>query len=360
MTKNNLGDVQVKLGTLRENVMAETGPSRSIDRKERLEDYAKSPKEKGPASAKKQNVPASPQHSQSIAKPSERNKGKTTRVKKNNDIQVIESDSTALPDLNNSACAVMENGRSSPEINLWGSQDDLHQEEVAPTASTSLSNKQNKNKNHKQNSVKISQRENSAKIENEADKKRSSIYKTLLRASFNFKSLLTRKILLPGKSLKMLFNDEMYTALLQQGGNVKSQTNETFPSLAKWVTSIFGKLYSKLLLKERLAIRIYYSDVPLEEVLDGVQLIEDTVPLNETCISLEDSQSSIIIEIPQKEHKTPSNGTLSLVPDEMTRHIKQVIMHTEAEYFPTCNCYEKCWAGKGPFPQHYLDELDKW
>ncbi len=51
---------------------------------------------------------------------------------------------------------------------------------------------------------------------------------------------------------------------------------------------------------------------------------------------------------------------LQLVPDEMLTHIRTIVTHSEAEYFPICDCIEQYWNGSKPFPDFLLADLENW
>lgn len=201
-----------------------------------------------------------------------------------------------------------------------------------------------------------------------AVRERVSKYLALARRSFDFSSLVKTRRLVPGKTLTICINSQRYTALLQLDGTLETDADIRFPGLAQWIKSIMGRPFTRLTVKEQRSIQILYEDVPVEEILDRDGFEWDRESYEALGVTIDhqnspkDTQRETLNSV-DKPHETLPNSDkeiLHLVPDEMNRNVKSLIVHTKAEYFPTCCCYEKSWEGKEPFPQHYLDELENW
>lgn len=195
--------------------------------------------------------------------------------------------------------------------------------------------------------------------------------------NFSLKPFILKGVLSPGKgNLKMNFNNRVYIASLAVDGTIE-MNGFTFPSIGYWIKSVEGKRFGQFLAADQKTLDLLYNGKPLEDLVDLKEQSQKAVvpkkkykeipltpvpKLNTRSKSTAAGKSAVEVLTNETVSITEFRNfeDLQLVPDEMTRHIKTIFLHTPDEYFPICQCVEQFWNGTQPFPQHLLDEVDSW
>jgi hypothetical protein len=216
----------------------------------------------------------------------------------------------------------------------------------------------------------------------------------IVTMSFNLRPFVLKGVLSPGKNnMKMNINNRIYIASLAPDGSIE-MNGFSFPTIGNWIKSVEGKRFGELTRTVQKTLELQYNGKPLEEVLEvGEKLkasfskINDEIPPSNSTLQAPKVASNASVETvsgtqnpiqnptpdpptedepvqnnaePSKDLSLNTKKDLHLVPDEMTRHIKTIFLHTQDEYFPICQCFEQFWCGTQPFPKHLLDEVDSW
>ncbi len=262
---------------------------------------------------------------------------------------------------------IMNATRATQILSLNSSQleEEIVIEDHAPNDESSVSGSQNL-------SSKLSERKSNL-VKDDKLRRLSKI----ATMNFSLKPFILKGVLSPSKgNLKMNFNNRVYIASLAADGTIE-MNGFTFPSIGYWIKSVEGKRFGQFLTADQKTLDLLYNGKPLEDLLDFKEQSQKAVvpkkkyneipltpipKLNTRSKSTAAGKHAVEVlantTVSISEFRSTEN--LQRVPDEMTRHIKTIFLHTPDEYFPICQCVEQFWNGTQPFPQHLLDEVDSW
>lgn len=219
----------------------------------------------------------------------------------------------------------------------------------------------------------------------------------LAHCGFSLLPYLQDGTLFSGKNnLKMSFNDRAYSGSLKADGSIE-MNGFTFRSIHDWIKSVSGKRFSSYKTSQKITLRLLYGTDgrPLEEIIpyedrpiprgkksnltkkkfNEIALVvkRPTLPKlpsasvttvgpasSEECRDVQEGMevSSSAVTAIDTRVDVPN---LEFVPDAMTAHIKTILVHTAAEYFPLCQCVDQYWnENQTKLPSHLLADLEGW